>query len=125
MRTRIESANIPADLLPRVERFAELLEERLEVLQSFEIEAVLSAAPAHLERSVLLQMGVRDDEGVMRRDHDSCLTPDNLEGTDEFLLRLASQIVSRFAAHLLKVEGENIRHMRERLRQPEPATVEA
>lgn len=126
MRTRIDPANIPADLLPRAERFAELLDEKLlAAFPSFEIEAVLSAAPAHLERSVFLRMGVRDNDGVMRWDGERCLTSDNLEVTDVALRRLANRIVYRFADHLSEVVGENLNRMRERLLRHEPVTAEA
>lgn len=125
MRTRIEPANIPADLLPRVERFAGLLEEKLDVFQSFEIEAVLSVASSHLERSVLLRMAARDNDGVMRWDHDRCLEADNLKVTDVAMRRLASHIVYRFADHLSTVVGENLRRMGEQLLHDELASAEA
>lgn len=125
VRTRIESANISADLLPRVERFAELLDAKLDVFQSFQIEAVLSAAPMHLPRSVLLRMGVRDDAGAMRWDHERCLTPDNLEVPDLTVQRLASHIVYQFIDHLLVVSGDNLRRRLQELRDREPVTVGA
>ncbi len=125
MRTRIDPANIPAELLPRVECFAELLEERLAVLQSFEIEAVLSAAPLHLEQSVLLRMGVRDDEGVMRWDHERCLTPDNLAAGEVPMGRLASHVVYQFVEHVSAIFGENLRRKLAEMQRREPVAVGA
>jgi hypothetical protein len=125
MRTRIDPVNIPEDLLPRVERFAELLEKKLDVFQSFEIEAVLSTAPKHLERSVLVRMGVRDDEGVMRWDQERCLTPDNLAGGDVPMGRLASHIVYQFIDHLSAIYGENLRRKLTEMQRREPVAVGA
>lgn len=126
MRTEIEATNIPADLLPRVERFAGLLDEKLlAAFPSFEIEAVMSAAPAHLERSVLLRMGVRDNEGEMRWDHERCLTPDNLAGGEVAMGRLASHVVYQFIDHLSKIYEENLRRKLAEMQRREPVTVGA
>lgn len=123
MRTRVESATIPADLLPRVERFTELLEEKLDVFQSFEIEAVLSAGTVMRSPTVQLRMGVRDNEGEMRWDHDRCLEADDLGVTDVALRRLASHIVYRFTDHLSAVVGENLQRMLAEMRRREPVAV--
>jgi len=121
MRTRIEPTNIPADLLPRVERLAEFLDEKLDVFQSFEIEAVLSAQSN--PDSILLEMGVRDNKGEMRWANGNCLLYDVFEGTDDNIRRWLEGIVYRFTDHLSSVVGENLRRKLAEMQRREPVAV--
>ena len=125
MRTEIDRQTIPPNLLPQVERLAEHLEDKLQVFESYDIEAKWNGSVEDGVPIVLLRMGALDNEGVMRWAEDTDLVPSFFEDSDESMRWWVGRVVFRFIDHLSAVSRENLRRLQERLRRMEPVTAEA